>query len=227
MNTQLTDERLLSLLEQQRQRFVDGSSLLDGQGLTRLERSTRLIQLDLATIKDNAPKRRAHDILRNMWINVPSVFVLCAVATTHDKLGTLKSVTYMAAVSTWWHRVGEPANFTRAIEAHRRAGHLPPLPCGPSIPNPRPPPCYPPRYRTYILLSVEELFSLLLAPLDLRQMLEVSYSIFGDDDVGLVTVGEGNESFTLAFSAGIAQSIAQYVYESQCMETAPGEEGYS
>jgi hypothetical protein len=134
----LTDEKLLELVEKERHTFSGDYFPLHHKNLDAVKKCSDLIAQDRNSIHRNTPKTRAHTILTDIWAHLPEVFVLCSLAITPTRLGTLKSRDYLRKLLKWWEKAEQPKALVETII--RLSKVLPPRKVGcTSIPSEVPP----------------------------------------------------------------------------------------
>jgi len=119
----LTTTELIGLLESERKAFSNKYLPLSQKQLVCLKRFSDLIQLDKDAIHHNTAKKRALTIMSDLWNHAPEVFVLCALAMTFARLGSLKSNDYLRPVLGWWHQVEHPEGLEETLK--KCSDHLP------------------------------------------------------------------------------------------------------
>ena len=113
----LTSEDLVGLLDQELQRFSDEYFPLHTSQLDAIKRCTAVVDED-DNAATNVPKKRAQRILTDLWTHLPEAFLLCSLAATPSKLGSLKAVDYMKYILRWWDGVKAPAGLTKTFDRH-------------------------------------------------------------------------------------------------------------
>ena len=114
----LTNTILVELLKQELAKFSDQYYPLHARQIQGIKRCTALAETDANEIGDNSPRRRAHNILSDLWTHVPPAFFLCGLSISPTELGTLKSIDYMTSILQWWGGVEVPAGLMRAYDHH-------------------------------------------------------------------------------------------------------------
>lgn len=123
------DDDLVALLNKGIGRFAaDGPSPLSAAEEKRLGRAMELVMQDPATIKKNAPRKRAQALLIDLWKYYPHAFLLCSIGTTLDGMGKLQSTTYMSAVSNWWRAAPRDTGLTQVMCSYAGLLQLEPQP---------------------------------------------------------------------------------------------------
>jgi hypothetical protein len=123
------DNDLVALLDKEIGRFAaDGASPLSAAQEKRLRRAMELVMQDPATIKKNAPRKRAQALLIDLRKHYPHAFLLCSIGTTLDVMGKLRSTTYMSAVSRWWRAAPKETGLARVMSAYARLLQMEPQP---------------------------------------------------------------------------------------------------
>ena len=113
---QLTDEKLLELVERQRTNFSGDYIPLHQKDLDAVQKCSALVAEDRNEIKRNTSKTRAHIILKDIWTYLPEVFVLCSLAAHPTRIGTLKSKCYLRKLLTWWKEADQPKGLVETVE---------------------------------------------------------------------------------------------------------------
>ena len=116
MPDSLTEETLLVLVENERCYFLDDFFALHSDRINSIKNSSELVRTKRDSIHRNTVKRRAHIFLTDVWELQPEMFVLCSLAATPSRLGTLKSKNYIAKLTRWWREVEQPRLLTKIVE---------------------------------------------------------------------------------------------------------------
>lgn len=111
----LTNEKLINILETERRTYTDELVPLHPTKLSLIQKSVALTIQNRDSIKRNVPKKRAHIILNDLWTSIPEAFVLSTAAILPYKLGSLKSTTYLRNILEWWKGVEHPKALTLTV----------------------------------------------------------------------------------------------------------------
>lgn len=112
----LTDEELLELLDIARKSFSNDYIPLHDTKIAAIKKCADLVAIDRSSIVRNALKSRAHTILTDIGKYHPEVFVLCSIATTITRLGSLKSKDYIRKLREWWDNAKKPDGLRQTVE---------------------------------------------------------------------------------------------------------------
>jgi hypothetical protein len=114
-DSDLTDEKIIDIFEAELQTYKDELVPLHPKKRDLIRKSVKLTVLDHHSIKRNAPKKRAHIILNDLWTSIPEAFLLCATAIHPHKLGSLKTTNYLGKILQWWKVVEHPKGLTLTV----------------------------------------------------------------------------------------------------------------
>jgi len=118
----LSNDDLVDLLGKELEKFTDEYYPPHGRKLQALKRCTDLVNINSEEIGVNAPRRRAKEILTDLWTNVPHVFLLSSFAITPSLLGTIVSTDYMKPVLRWWNGIEDvPRGLAMCMDRHSDA----------------------------------------------------------------------------------------------------------
>ena len=125
MRNEITsDDALVVVLDAEIAKFSNSRIPLVTKETRQLEKWKRIVTGNPSAYGRNAPKRRSHYIMKNLWEHCPKAYFLCGIRTTMSSLGGLKSVSYMAAVLEWASRVQMPPGPAETMD--RYSAILPP-----------------------------------------------------------------------------------------------------
>ncbi|KAG8664441.1 hypothetical protein FPOAC2_14343 [Fusarium poae] len=199
----LDDNKFIAGLQEKLREFSLGYLPLTTKQINRLKQSKLLIAQDASHIVKNIPKKRAHTILTELWTHLPEVYFLCSLAFTQTELASLKSRTYLAAASRWWHEVDKPQGLTRVIDLTKDA--LPSVLESP--PNSR---------EVQIPITCKELFSFLLEQFGDTQ-LQISCPYNGIP-LPFVRLGSNDSFVKMEMSVSMVHAIGRQVMQRQARE---------
>ena len=111
----LTNETLIDLLDCELKRYSEEYVPLPRSKVDRIAKCCNAVALARSSIGRNPRKRRAHDILNDLWATFPEVFVLCASTVYVWHLGSLKSTDYLIAIKAWWKLAHHPAGLAKTV----------------------------------------------------------------------------------------------------------------
>lgn len=118
MSQQLNIAKLIDTFDVIRRQFSDNYLPLTGEQLQRVDKCSRLVEQDPSTIRQNAPKKRAHIVLSEIWTHRPDFFIICALSTYPTTLGMLKSHAYLQELLGWWDGAEHPKALAEIISHH-------------------------------------------------------------------------------------------------------------
>ena len=117
--SQLTDESLINLLENQRRTFTDQYRPLLTAQETALQKANGVVAEPQESLKRNYSKKKANNILNDIKNCIShDVFVLCALVTIPSTLGASKLGDYVSTIGRWWEGVDHPKGLTMVSERY-------------------------------------------------------------------------------------------------------------
>jgi hypothetical protein len=196
----LDDNKFIAGLQEKLQEFSVECFPLTTKQIDRLKRSKLLIAQDASDIVKNIPKKRAHTILTELWTHLPEVYFLCSLAFNQSELASLKSSTYLAAASQWWHGVDKPQGLTRFMDLNKDA-----LPSALESP--------PDSREVQIPITCKELFSFLLEQFGEMQ-LQISCPYNGIP-LPFVRLGSNDSFVKMEMSVNVVHAIGRQIMQRQ------------
>jgi hypothetical protein len=128
-NSDLTIEIFIDLLDCELAKYSHDYVPLHKSKENRIAKCCEIAVLDRSAIAKNPRKRRAHDILNDLWTILPEVFVLCASTIYVWHLGSLKSIDYLSKIKAWWKLVRHPTGLTTTVKQLEILAILPSREC--------------------------------------------------------------------------------------------------
>ncbi|KAI1318034.1 hypothetical protein F5Y16DRAFT_392389 [Xylariaceae sp. FL0255] len=112
----LTNDEFIEHLKNGLQMFTTELYPLHPKQIGAIQRCTAIV--DDETSAPNVPKKRAKQILLDLWTHSPETFLLCSLSMTPTQIGKLKTLNYMEAVLKWRDIVDFPEGLTKILHRH-------------------------------------------------------------------------------------------------------------
>ncbi|EWZ78492.1 hypothetical protein FOCG_18139 [Fusarium oxysporum f. sp. radicis-lycopersici 26381] len=179
----LDDNKFIAGLQEKLQEFSVEYFPLTTKQIDRLKRSKLLIAQDASDIT-----------------HLPEVYFLCSLAFNQSELASLKSSTYLAAASKWWHGVDKPQGLSRFMDLNKDA--LPSV-----LESP------PDSREVQIPITCKELFSFLLEQFGEMQ-LQISCP-FNGIPLPFVRLGSNDSFVKMEMSVNVVHAIGRQIMQKQ------------